>query len=65
MDVVTGDKTARFDGELLINGFCAYRGSMRWLPPHHNRQVSSEEEQYLICAVLEETKDNELKICFE
>ena len=65
MDVEYNGKTARFDGELVIDGFCAYKDSAHWLPPHEGKLITIKEINDIIAAVRIETVNKEVKIYFE
>ncbi|MCL2083436.1 MAG: Imm74 family immunity protein [Oscillospiraceae bacterium] len=58
-------KTARFGGELGIDGFYAIRDSMHWLPPHDSARVTNEEKDNLVADVLEEVEGYKDKVFFE
>ena len=65
MDVEYNGRTIRFDGELVIDGFCAYKNSAHWLPPHENILVTDKEKNDIIATVQKETANKEVKIYFE
>ena len=64
MDVDFGTKIARFNGELVTDGFFAYRSSMRWLSPYDNIAVTNSDIEAVITSVLEEARDKQVKIYF-
>ena len=43
IDVEIGKRTARFSGELGINGFYAAKNSIHWLSPHESQPITAEE----------------------
>lgn len=65
MDVEYNGKTARFKGELTLNGFYAIKESIHWQPPFDTVAVSKEEKNEIINAVLKESEKKEFKIYFE
>ena len=53
-------------GELMTDGFLAYRSSMnRWLKPHENEEVSDDTRQQIINDILARENDKTVKIYFE
>ena len=64
IDIEHNGKTARFFGELCIDGFAAISSTMKWLPPHDKQQVMENDCISLMRAVAEELKDNDNKIFF-
>jgi hypothetical protein len=64
IDIEHDGKTARFSGEMCIDGFAAIASSMKWLPPYENLPITEEERLSLICAVLEDVKDDKYKVFF-
>ena len=64
IDIENNGKTARFYGELCIDGFAAIASTIKWLPPYENLPVSETERLSLMRAVREEVKNNEYKVFF-
>ena len=64
IEIEHNGKTARFSGELCIDGFAAIASTMRWLPPNDKETVTDSERISLMKAVVEELKDNENKVYF-
>jgi len=54
-------KTARFYGDLCIDGFAAIASTMKWLPPNDMQVIPDTERIMLMRAVVEELKNNEFK----
>lgn len=53
VDVECDDgRVARFEEELLLNGFLAYRETGRWLPAEQGRPLTVEERDSVIGAAL-------------
>ncbi len=64
IDIEYNGRTARFLGELCIDGFTAIADTMRWLPPYENFPVTEQECISLMKAVNEELKYNQNKVFF-
>ena len=64
IDIEYHGKTARFSGDMCIDGFAAIANSMKWLPPYDNFPVTENERLSLMRAVREEVKDNKYKVFF-
>lgn len=64
IDIENNGKTARFFGELCIDGFAAVASTMKWLPPHDRQLVEEHDRISLMRQVTEELKDNENKVFF-
>jgi len=64
VDIEINGRTARFGGDLGIDGFYASIKTMRWLPPHDQLTVTTEERNALIEAVLKESEGRDFKIFF-
>ncbi len=64
IDIENDGKTARFFGELCIDGFAAIASTMKWLPPHDNQPITEYDRISLMKAVVEELKNNENKVFF-
>ena len=64
IDIEHNGKTARFTGELCMNGFAAIASSMKWLPPHDNQAATDYERISLMKAVVKELKNNSNKVFF-
>lgn len=59
-------KSMIIEGEMILNGFVAYKDSMtHWEEPNNHLQVTDEIREEIIKAVIEETKNKEFKIEFE
>ena len=59
-------KSMVIEGEMIVDGFVAYRSSMiHWEEPNRHLIVSEEDRNRLIKAILEESKNNAYKIEFE
>lgn len=64
--VETGDKKAKIQSELLINGFAAYADTMQyWEAPDNENTVSESEKQSIIHAVLAESERTGFRITFD
>lgn len=64
IDIEHDGKTARFSGDMCIDGFAAIMSSMRWLPPYENVPVTEKECLSLMRAVREEVKNSKYKVFF-
>jgi hypothetical protein len=64
IDVEHNGKTARFGGELGIDGFYAIYDTLRWLLPKENVSVTDDERNKLIKAVIADRKGKEVQIFF-
>lgn len=64
IDVEYNGKTARFSGELSIDGFAAIVSTMKWLPPDDKQPVTETERISLMKTVIEELKNNKNKVFF-
>jgi hypothetical protein len=64
IDIEHNGRTARFSGELCIDGFAAIASTMKWLPPNDKLTVTETDCISLMKAVIEELKDNENKVFF-
>jgi len=64
IEIEDGGKTAWFGGEMGIDGFYAFKSSMRWLPPYDDLPVSESDLAILIEKVEQELRDSEHKIFF-
>lgn len=54
------------EGEMIVNGFIAYKNSMtHWEEPNKNLIVTTEERDRLIKAVIDESKKKGFAIEFE
>ncbi len=64
IDVEYDGKTARFSGDMCIDGFAAIANTMKWLPPHENLSVTEKDRLSLMRAVREDVKNNKYKVFF-
>ena len=64
IDIEHDGKTARFSGDMCIDGFAAIASTMKWLSPHENLLVTTEERLKLMKSVRKEVKDNKYKVFF-
>ncbi len=64
IDVEYDGKTARFSGDMCIDGFAAIANSMKWLPPDEKLPVTEKERLLVMKAVREDVKNNEYKVFF-
>ena len=64
IDIEYDGKTARFSGDMCIDGFAAIANTMKWVSPYENLQVLEEERLSLMRAVREEVKNNKYKVFF-
>jgi len=59
-------KSMVIEGEMIVNGFVAYKNSMtHWEEPNKHLIVSEEDRNSLIKAVIEESKNKGFSIEFE
>ncbi|WP_027084137.1 Imm74 family immunity protein [Cohnella panacarvi] len=59
-------KSMIIEGEMIVNGFVAYKSSMtHWEEPNRHIIVSDEDRERLIKAVVEESKNKGFSIEFE
>ncbi|MFD1739546.1 Imm74 family immunity protein [Bacillus salitolerans] len=59
-------KSMVIEGELIVNGFVAYKSSMtHWEGPNRHLIVSDEDRDRLIKAIVEESKNKGFSIEFE
>lgn len=59
-------KSMVIEGEMIVNGFVAYKSSMtHWEEPNRHLNVSDEDRNRLINAVIEESKNKGFSIEFE
>ena len=59
-------KVVKIGGELLANGFLAYKDTIKkWEPPHENEVISGEKIEQIVEHVLEESNKANFRIEFE
>ncbi|NLE25068.1 MAG: hypothetical protein GX625_06965 [Clostridiaceae bacterium] len=59
-------KIVKIEGELLSNGFLAYRNTIRkWEVPHENEIIDNKTQNLIVEHVLEEAEKANFKIEFE
>ncbi|MFT4146920.1 MAG: Imm74 family immunity protein [Mobilitalea sp.] len=59
-------KIVKIEGELLANGFLAYKNTIRkWESPHENEVIDQATKDLIIQHVLEESQKANFKIEFE
>lgn len=59
-------KIVKIQGEMLIDGFVAFKDTItKWEPPHDNISIDEETKEKIIEGVIEETKKSKFKIEFE
>lgn len=60
------DKIVEIKGELLVDGFIAYKDSIKhWEPPYESEKIDDLEKQKIVNMVINETKNSHLVITFE
>lgn len=64
IDIELDGRTARFEGELCIDGFAADAASMRWLPPHEKTPPTHADREEFVNEVLKEQKESLYKVFF-
>ena len=62
IDVEIGERTARFSGELGINGFYAVKNSIHWLSPHESKPITAEECNQIVEKIKEKSVGKEFQI---
>ncbi len=65
IDVEIGKRTARFSGELGINGFYAAKNSIHWLSPHESQPITAEECNQIVEKIKEKSVGKEFQIFFD
>jgi hypothetical protein len=64
--VKIGDKTIKIHGELLADGFVAFKDYIsHWEPPHHLEIIDEETKNDIIKHVIEKSNSKQLGIFFE
>lgn len=59
-------KTVKADGEMVVEGFVAYKNTMKsWEPPHETDPFTEDDKAELITAVDDYCKDKEFRVFFE
>ena len=64
IDVEYNGRTARFSGDMCIDGFAAIENSIKWIPPHESLPVTEKDLSLVMNAVREEVKNNKYKVFF-
>jgi hypothetical protein len=59
-------KTLKIKGEMLINGFVAYKDTLTtWEPPNDNVLIDEVTKSKIIMQIIKETKNKKFKVEFE
>ncbi|MBQ1735149.1 MAG: hypothetical protein II038_09735 [Lachnospiraceae bacterium] len=64
VDIQYEGKTARFWGDLCVNGFSAIASTMEWILPEGETKVSEEDRSSLIVAIRRHQRWKRFKIIF-
>ena len=64
IDIEHNGKTARFSGDMCIDGFAAIASTMKWISLNERFPVTEQERLDLMRAVREEVKNNQYKVFF-